>query len=167
VKMTFASGRPKSLALIGALSGSLLMLGSASALAAPASGPVISAPHIVTSVAAANNSICADHYWCAFSDTYFNMYTGSGTEWIWKNYSYNYWYYVGNAQNDKWFSFASGRGWTTGIGLNYPESNGNIWACVGGGAQVGYPPNFPGTSTSEQGNISSINFFSTSNVFCP
>jgi hypothetical protein len=111
-------------------------------------------------------SSCAAHDWCAYSNYDFNINTG-GTEWIWSNYSYNHWYYVGSSENDKWHSWVSGRGWTTGIGDNYPVSPGP-WACVTGGRIEAYPGNYPGTSIGEAGTVSSINFFNTSNgVACP
>lgn len=133
---------------------------------APArSAPVISAKHVVRAPAASVLNSCAAHDWCAYSNYDFNINTG-GTEWTWSNYSYNHWYYVGSAENDKWHSWVSGRGWTTIVGYSYPESQKGIAACFGGGAVVAYPGNYPGTSISEAGSISSIDF-ATPGAECP
>jgi hypothetical protein len=80
---------------------------------------------------------------------------------------YNHWYYVGAAQNDKWQSWNSGRGWLTGIGYSYPESSSNVWDCVGGGGAVAFPGDYPGTSISEVSSVSSVSFWSSNNVECP
>jgi len=169
VKVSNARWQIKSLLLVSALSCSLLMLGAASASASPnRSGQTVSAHHVAASATPDSVGGCPDHDWCAYSNTDFNILDG-GTEWTWYSYSYGVWYYVGSAENDQWYSWISARGWTTGIGLNYPESHGNIWDCVAGGAEVAFPGNWPvnNKSISEEGSVSSINFFSSSNVLCP
>lgn len=155
------SGRVKRLILVLSASGSLLVFGAISASAAPARS---AAPAAIPAAAT-----CGAHDWCAFADYDFNIGNSGATEWIWSSYSYNTWYYVGSAENDKWYSWISSRGWTTGIGLNYPVSHGSgAWACVTGGDKVAYPGDYPGTSTSEVASVSSINFFNTSTgVACP
>jgi hypothetical protein len=167
MKMAIARGRIKSLVLVSALSGGLIMLGAVSASATPTrSGPTVSTHHIATS--ATPDTLCPSHDFCAYSNIDFDIGSG-GSEWVWNNYSYNLWYYVGNAENDQWYSWASGRGWETGIGLNNPESNGNVWACVPGGGEVAFPGNWPvnNRSISEEGSVSSVRFFNTSNMMCP
>jgi hypothetical protein len=157
MNMRVVSRRVKRLILALSISGALLMSGAISASAATARQ---AAPAIPAS------AVCAAHDWCAYSNYDFNL-SGGGTEWVWSNYSYNVWYYVGKAQNDQWHSWSSGRGWLTGIGYSYPESSSNVWACVGGGSRVAYPGNYPGTSISEAGSASSVNFWSSNNVECP
>jgi hypothetical protein len=159
MKTTAIPRRVKQLTLVLLGSGALLISGTVSASAAPARSAAPAIP------AQAN---CAAHDWCAYSVAGFDP-DGNGTEWVWSNYSYNHWYYVGSGENDQWRSWISGRGWTTGIGLNYPESTAPAyWACVTGGARVGSPGDYPGTSRSESASVSSVNFFNTSNgVACP
>jgi len=156
------SGRIKRLILVLATSGTLLTSGAISASAAQAAPARPAAPAIPA------RASCAAHDWCAYSNVEYNQFT-LGTEWVWNsnNYAKNHWYYVTAAQNDKWQSWISGRGWLTGIGYSYPESSSNIWACVGGGGAVGSPGNYPGTSISEKKSVSSIVFWSSNNVECP
>jgi hypothetical protein len=138
-------------------------LAATGASAAPAAATSLLSPHIVRSPNTSVSNSCPAHDWCAYSG-----YDYTGTEWIWSNYSYNHWYYVGSAENDKWHSWVSGRGWTTMVGYSYPESQSGIAACFTGGSVVAHPGNYPGTSISEAGSISSIDFFNTSSgAECP